>query len=67
MLSRNFSSICITFTDLIPLKMTLIEETATSHLKLEPDWTSILLICDLIRQNDVRYENILKTITGCQL
>ncbi|KAG5675178.1 hypothetical protein PVAND_005103 [Polypedilum vanderplanki] len=28
-------------------------ETATSHLKLEPDWASIIVICDLIRQNDV--------------
>ncbi|XP_055918152.1 hepatocyte growth factor-regulated tyrosine kinase substrate isoform X2 [Eupeodes corollae] len=28
-------------------------ENATSHLRLEPDWPSILLICDTIRQNDV--------------
>ncbi|CRL02557.1 CLUMA_CG015832, isoform A [Clunio marinus] len=28
-------------------------ETATSHLKLEPDWASIMVICDLIRQNDI--------------
>ncbi|GLV34797.1 Hepatocyte growth factor regulated tyrosine kinase substrate [Carabus blaptoides fortunei] len=29
-------------------------EKATSNLLLEPDWPSILLICDLIRQNDVQ-------------
>lgn len=29
------------------------QETATSHLKLEPDWASIMVICDLIRQNDI--------------
>lgn len=46
--------------------MTLIKETATSHLKLEPDWTSIMIICDLIRQNDVRYEFYFD-FTGCQL
>jgi len=45
--------------------MTLIKETATSHLKLEPDWTSIMIICDLIRQNDVRYEFYID-FTGCQ-
>ncbi|ERL89216.1 hypothetical protein D910_06590 [Dendroctonus ponderosae] len=28
-------------------------EKATSHLIMEPDWPSILRICDLIRQNDV--------------
>lgn len=28
-------------------------ESATSHLRLEPDWPSILVICDSIRQNDV--------------
>uniref|UniRef100_A0A0K8TSJ0 Hepatocyte growth factor-regulated tyrosine kinase substrate n=1 Tax=Tabanus bromius TaxID=304241 RepID=A0A0K8TSJ0_TABBR len=28
-------------------------ENATSHLRLEPDWPSILLICDAIRQNDI--------------
>ncbi|CAG7726980.1 unnamed protein product [Allacma fusca] len=27
-------------------------EKATSHLLLEPDWTSIMQICDLIRQKD---------------
>lgn len=27
-------------------------DIATSHLRLDPDWPSILLICDLIRQND---------------
>lgn len=29
-------------------------EKATSHLLLEPDWESILQICDSIRQNDVQ-------------
>ncbi|KAH8282879.1 hypothetical protein KR054_010542, partial [Drosophila jambulina] len=28
-------------------------ENATSHLRLEPDWPSILLICDEINQKDV--------------
>uniref|UniRef100_A0A1L8DMP8 Hepatocyte growth factor-regulated tyrosine kinase substrate n=1 Tax=Nyssomyia neivai TaxID=330878 RepID=A0A1L8DMP8_9DIPT len=28
-------------------------ESATSHLHLEPDWPSIMMICDLIRQNDI--------------
>lgn len=30
-------------------------ENATSHLKLDPDWETILLIADGIRQNDVTY------------
>lgn len=30
-------------------------DSACSHLRLEPDWPSILLICDLIRQNDATY------------
>lgn len=30
-------------------------ENATSHLHLEPDWPTIILICDAIRQNDVTY------------
>ena len=29
-------------------------EKATSQLLLEPDWNSILLICDCIRQEDVK-------------
>ncbi|CAO1317164.1 unnamed protein product [Diamesa serratosioi] len=28
-------------------------ETATSHLKLELDWQTIMIICDTIRQNDI--------------
>uniref|UniRef100_A0A8D8J7Y8 Hepatocyte growth factor-regulated tyrosine kinase substrate n=1 Tax=Culex pipiens TaxID=7175 RepID=A0A8D8J7Y8_CULPI len=28
-------------------------ENATSHLQLEPDWQSIMVICDAIRQTDV--------------
>lgn len=28
-------------------------ENATSHLQLEPDWQSIMIICDAIRQGDV--------------
>lgn len=31
----------------------MILEKATSHLLLEPDWKSIIQICDLIRQGDV--------------
>lgn len=30
-------------------------EKATSQLLLEPDWDSILQICDCIRQGDVQY------------
>ena len=30
-------------------------EKATSLTNLEPDWTSIMQICDAIRQNDVQY------------
>ncbi|XP_014476437.1 PREDICTED: hepatocyte growth factor-regulated tyrosine kinase substrate [Dinoponera quadriceps] len=29
-------------------------DKATSHLQLEPDWPTILQICDLIRQSDVQ-------------
>ncbi|CAG9773958.1 unnamed protein product [Ceutorhynchus assimilis] len=29
-------------------------DKATSHLLMEPDWPSILQICDLIRQNDIQ-------------
>ncbi|KAG5871584.1 hypothetical protein JTB14_017507 [Gonioctena quinquepunctata] len=29
-------------------------DKATSHLLMEPDWVSILQICDMIRQNDVQ-------------
>ncbi|XP_032591938.1 hepatocyte growth factor-regulated tyrosine kinase substrate isoform X2 [Drosophila grimshawi] len=32
-------------------------ENATSHLRLEPDWPSILLICDEINQKDVTPKN----------
>lgn len=37
-------------------------ETATSHLKLEPDWSSIIVICDLIRQNDVSAKHAITQI-----
>lgn len=30
-------------------------DKATSHLLMEPDWPSILQICDLIRQDDIQY------------
>lgn len=30
-------------------------EKSTSPLLLEPDWDSVLKICDLIRQGDVPY------------
>lgn len=30
-------------------------DLACSHLRLEPDWPSILSICDMIRQNDTTY------------
>lgn len=29
-------------------------EKATSHLLLEPDWPSIIQICDLVRQGDTQ-------------
>lgn len=29
-------------------------DKASSNLLMEPDWVSILLLCDLIRQNDVQ-------------
>lgn len=32
----------------------LILDKATSHLRLEPDWPTILQICDQIRQGDVQ-------------
>ena len=32
-----------------------ITEKATSNLLLEPDWASIMQICDLIRQKDCQY------------
>ena len=35
--------------------MSFIAEKATSQLLLEPDWDSILQICDAIRQGDVTY------------
>ncbi|KAH8413509.1 hypothetical protein KR009_011864, partial [Drosophila setifemur] len=34
-----------------------ITENATSHLRLEPDWPSIMLICDEINQKDVTPKN----------
>ncbi|KAH8293168.1 hypothetical protein KR044_009654, partial [Drosophila immigrans] len=37
-------------------------ETATSHLRLEPDWPSILLICDEINQKDVTPKNAFAAI-----
>ncbi|KAJ6650133.1 Hepatocyte growth factor-regulated tyrosine kinase substrate, partial [Pseudolycoriella hygida] len=37
-------------------------ESATSHLRLEPDWPSILVICDSIRQNDVSPKAALSAI-----
>lgn len=27
-------------------------DNATSHLHLEPDWSSMLILCDRIRQNE---------------
>ncbi|KAJ8936576.1 hypothetical protein NQ314_012272, partial [Rhamnusium bicolor] len=35
---------------------------ATSHILMEPDWPSILQICDLIRQNDVQPKYALNTL-----
>ena len=35
--------------------MLFVLERATSHLLLEPDWDSILTICDCIRQGDITY------------
>lgn len=29
-------------------------DKATSHLLMEPDWPTIIQICDMIRQNDVQ-------------
>ncbi|XP_034128410.1 hepatocyte growth factor-regulated tyrosine kinase substrate isoform X2 [Drosophila guanche] len=37
-------------------------ESATSHLRLEPDWPSILLICDEINQKDVTPKNAFAAI-----
>ncbi|XP_055371544.1 hepatocyte growth factor-regulated tyrosine kinase substrate [Condylostylus longicornis] len=37
-------------------------ENATSHLHLEPDWPSILLICDAIRQNDISAKQAFQSI-----
>ncbi|XP_034473815.1 hepatocyte growth factor-regulated tyrosine kinase substrate isoform X2 [Drosophila innubila] len=37
-------------------------ENATSHLRLEPDWPSILLICDEINQKDVTPKNAFAAI-----
>ncbi|CAD7093687.1 unnamed protein product [Hermetia illucens] len=37
-------------------------EVATSHLLLEPDWPSILLICDTIRQTDVTAKQAFQAI-----
>ncbi|KAL6441864.1 hypothetical protein ACFW04_002339 [Cataglyphis niger] len=37
-------------------------DKATSHLQLEPDWPTILQICDLIRQSDVQPKAALAAI-----
>ncbi|XP_070163301.1 hepatocyte growth factor-regulated tyrosine kinase substrate isoform X2 [Polyergus mexicanus] len=37
-------------------------DKATSHLQLEPDWPTILQICDLIRQSDVQPKTALAAI-----
>ncbi|XP_017759321.1 PREDICTED: hepatocyte growth factor-regulated tyrosine kinase substrate isoform X2 [Eufriesea mexicana] len=37
-------------------------DKATSHLQLEPDWVTILQICDLIRQGDVQPKAALAAI-----
>uniref|UniRef100_A0A1B0GQU1 Hepatocyte growth factor-regulated tyrosine kinase substrate n=1 Tax=Phlebotomus papatasi TaxID=29031 RepID=A0A1B0GQU1_PHLPP len=37
-------------------------DNATSHLHLEPDWPSIMMICDLIRQNDVATKQAITAI-----
>ncbi|KRT79297.1 hypothetical protein AMK59_6930 [Oryctes borbonicus] len=37
-------------------------DKATSHLLMEPDWPSILQICDLIRQDDIQPRNVLNGI-----
>jgi growth factor-regulated tyrosine kinase substrate len=37
-------------------------DKATSHLLMEPDWPSILQLCDLIRQNDVQPKYALASI-----
>lgn len=51
--AKNFSCNCLQL-DLNEFKTNFFfQETATSHLKLEPDWASIMVICDLIRQNDI--------------
>ncbi|KAG8333539.1 hypothetical protein J6590_000688 [Homalodisca vitripennis] len=37
-------------------------EKATSHLRLEPDWPTIIQICDHIRQGDVQPKHALTSI-----
>lgn len=37
-------------------------EKATSHLLLEPDWPSIIQICDLVRQGDTQPKYVLSAI-----
>uniref|UniRef100_A0A6B2EFG6 Hepatocyte growth factor-regulated tyrosine kinase substrate n=1 Tax=Phlebotomus kandelakii TaxID=1109342 RepID=A0A6B2EFG6_9DIPT len=37
-------------------------DNATSHLHLEPDWPSIMMICDSIRQNDVAPKQAIMSI-----
>ncbi|KAF5277206.1 hypothetical protein FQR65_LT03912 [Abscondita terminalis] len=37
-------------------------DKATSHLLMEPEWTAILQICDLVRQNDVQPKNVIASI-----
>ncbi|XP_012230194.2 hepatocyte growth factor-regulated tyrosine kinase substrate isoform X1 [Linepithema humile] len=37
-------------------------DKATSHLQLEPDWPTIMQICDLIRQSDVQPKTALTAI-----
>lgn len=37
-------------------------DKATSNLLLEPDWPSILQICDLVRQGDTQPKNVLAAI-----
>lgn len=42
---------CSTVHHLVKLKKFFLDK-ATSNLRLDPDWPTILQICDLIRQND---------------
>ncbi|XP_059618013.1 hepatocyte growth factor-regulated tyrosine kinase substrate [Phlebotomus argentipes] len=37
-------------------------DNATSHLHLEPDWPSIMMICDQIRQNDIAPKQAIASI-----